>query len=191
MKKVEANSGTLEWLFLNKYYEAKAVKEWEDNKGACKAVYQYNTVMSLVQYHNDPYVREVMRAQVKRVAAAFDHIETVVLPSIHTDPNNPYPKKNLGQQWLDFMKAKHKERLGNLNTVLDEKVKVFEGNSPFKPNVKRWISIPKWDHLGVFRRKVDKPNCGFEKDKSKMEERVKLLLKAKEDLTKVDTDLTV
>lgn len=54
MKEVQTNSNTLEWLFVNKYYDDKQVKTWDDNKGKCKAVYQFMTLMSLVQYHNDP-----------------------------------------------------------------------------------------------------------------------------------------
>jgi len=39
---------------MNKYFENKKEKQWDDNKGKCKAVHQFMTLMSLVQYHNDP-----------------------------------------------------------------------------------------------------------------------------------------
>jgi uncharacterized membrane protein YbaN (DUF454 family) len=54
MKDVEENSKTLEWLFENKYYEKKVMKTWTDNKGKCKAIYLFMTLMSVSQYHNDP-----------------------------------------------------------------------------------------------------------------------------------------
>ncbi|KAH7346961.1 hypothetical protein BKA66DRAFT_433113 [Pyrenochaeta sp. MPI-SDFR-AT-0127] len=40
MRENQENSGTLEWLFENKYYQDKKVKTWPDNKGKCKAIYQ-------------------------------------------------------------------------------------------------------------------------------------------------------
>jgi hypothetical protein len=54
MKEIQENSRTLEWLFENRYYDQKTTKFWEDNKGTCKAVYMYNTAMSVAQYHFDP-----------------------------------------------------------------------------------------------------------------------------------------
>ncbi|KAF2749771.1 hypothetical protein M011DRAFT_511825 [Sporormia fimetaria CBS 119925] len=84
MNENQHNSNTMEWLFVNKYYVNKngvgTVGTWKDNKGTCKAIYQFNTLVGLVQYHNDPYVSEVMRAQVKRVGEAFDYPKTTFSP---------------------------------------------------------------------------------------------------------------
>jgi hypothetical protein len=54
MKEVQSNSETLEWLFENKYYEGGVVKTWPDNKGTCKAIYRFMTIMTIAQYHNQP-----------------------------------------------------------------------------------------------------------------------------------------
>jgi hypothetical protein len=55
MKENQDNSDTLEWLFEDRYYDtsSKSIKSWDDNIGKCKAIYQFMTLMSLVQYHND------------------------------------------------------------------------------------------------------------------------------------------
>jgi hypothetical protein len=55
MRGTAANSETLEWRFENKYWDigSKTIKEYEVLKGKCRAVYQYMTLMSLVQYHKD------------------------------------------------------------------------------------------------------------------------------------------
>jgi hypothetical protein len=51
MKEVQENSNTLEWLLKNKYYEG-GVKKWPDNKGTCKAIYRFMTMMSIREYHS-------------------------------------------------------------------------------------------------------------------------------------------
>jgi hypothetical protein len=54
-QKNQANSETLEWLFLNKYYDGNGpTAQWPDNKGTCKAVFRFMTLMALRQYHSDP-----------------------------------------------------------------------------------------------------------------------------------------
>jgi hypothetical protein len=57
----------------------KVHEKWEDNKGKCKAVHMFMTLMSLVEYHSDPYIRGVMRAQVIRVGEAWEFLEKEVL----------------------------------------------------------------------------------------------------------------
>jgi hypothetical protein len=190
MKKVQTNSDTLEWLFINKYYK-DGIKTWEDNKGKCKAIYQYNTAMNVVQYHNDHYIKEVMRAQVNRVADAWEYLETEVLPNMKGFNGVPYQYRGLKDEWITFMKSAHKKHLERLNTALDEKISVFQGTSNFKTNVKRWTGIEKWDYFGVFPRESGPktPNCGFEKDDKKIEERVTLLKRAKQSLPKAETEL--
>lgn len=46
MKKNKENFNTLEALFANKYWENQVEKKWADNKGKCKAVYNYNSKSS-------------------------------------------------------------------------------------------------------------------------------------------------
>jgi predicted nucleotidyltransferase len=55
MRKNQDNAKTLEWLYENTYYDStsKKMEKYKDYKGTCKAVHQYMTIMSLVQYHND------------------------------------------------------------------------------------------------------------------------------------------
>ncbi|KAF2027525.1 hypothetical protein EK21DRAFT_114744 [Setomelanomma holmii] len=134
MSKIESNSATLEWRFENRYYESKSRKTYSDNQGRCKAVHMFMTLMNVFEYHNDPYIREVMRAQVTRMI--------------------------------------HKERLEALTQALEDKLTVMKGQPKVTTKLKRW------DYAGVFRRAVDPPNCGFEKDGQKMPKRVDLLLDA-------------
>jgi len=54
LKPIQGNSNTLEALYANRYYQGGKPKDWADNKGACKAVYKFNTVLTVSQYHMDP-----------------------------------------------------------------------------------------------------------------------------------------
>ncbi|KAF2276886.1 uncharacterized protein EI97DRAFT_458210 [Westerdykella ornata] len=179
MMENEENSKTLDWLFINKYYNDKKVEKWLDNRGMCKAIYQFDTLMALVQYHNDPYIQEVMRAQVRRVGEAFDYVEDDIIPT----QQSGYTKRNIKKEWIDWMKETHKNRLESLNEALEYAVKIFEKKSTVITKIKRW------DFSGLFRREVKDPNCGFEPDDAVMEKRVKLLLEAYKKLPKVDTEL--
>ncbi|KAJ4360685.1 uncharacterized protein N0V89_001252 [Didymosphaeria variabile] len=192
LKKTQANSNTLEALYGNRYFEEQAEKKWQDNRGKCKAIYKFTTLMSLVSYHNDPYIQEVMRAQVRRVGRAFEHLEKTVLPALNepyidpvTQVSHPYKRVNLRATWFKWIKKVHKARLGKLNAVMEEKVKVFEADTAATTRFKRW------DFFGVFRRAVKEPNCGFEPDDQKILERVELMLDAYGKLEKVDTELTL
>jgi homogentisate 1,2-dioxygenase len=70
MKKTKKNSKTLEAFYANVKYDSGKVVKWDKNKGTCKAIYTFNTIMGIAQYHNDPYIQEVLRAQVIRVGKA-------------------------------------------------------------------------------------------------------------------------
>jgi hypothetical protein len=48
------NSFTMQWLFENRYAEKQKEEKWADNKGTCRAVHQFMTLMLIAQYHNDP-----------------------------------------------------------------------------------------------------------------------------------------
>ncbi|KAF2824664.1 hypothetical protein CC86DRAFT_353149 [Ophiobolus disseminans] len=181
MKYVKDNTLTLEALFDNHYYENDKQKTWDDNMGKCKAVHMFMTLMTLVQYHNDAYIRAVMRAQVQRVGAAFEYLETEVLPKAQV---KGYTKRGLKKEWEDWMTKYHKARLDALQAALEDKMKVFEKSTGITTKMKRW------DYLNIFKR-VDtkKPNCGFEKDNKKMDERVQLLKDAFKKMKKVNSEL--
>ncbi|KAH5789298.1 hypothetical protein HBI88_049860 [Parastagonospora nodorum] len=188
MLKNKQNSQTLEMLFENRYYEKKKLLDWPDNKGKCKAVYRFMTVMSIAQYHNDLYVREVLRAQVNRIGEAWDHIERNILAGTkHASTQELYKKRDLKTEWLDFMTARHKKYMKKMNDMMDEKIKVFTdppGSIVFPTKVKRW------DYLGVFRRAKDgPPNCGFEPDPQKMQDRVAMMIDAYKNMPKAVEDL--
>jgi hypothetical protein len=48
------NSFTMQWLFENRYAEKQKEEKWADNKGTCRAVHQFMTLILTAQYHNDP-----------------------------------------------------------------------------------------------------------------------------------------
>ncbi|ORY14929.1 hypothetical protein BCR34DRAFT_662389 [Clohesyomyces aquaticus] len=79
----------LGWLFTNRYYKEGNLGTWEDNKDKCTVIYHCNTVVGILRYHADPFIQEVLRAQVKRVGAAFEYLETQVLPSLHGEGFHP------------------------------------------------------------------------------------------------------
>jgi hypothetical protein len=80
------------------------------------------------------------------------------------------------------MKERNKAQLEGLTKALKDKVVVFE--TKFTTKVKRW------DYSRLFLRAKDNPpNCGIEKDGKKIEERVKVMLKAYKDMKPVDSEL--
>jgi hypothetical protein len=142
--------------------------------------------MGLVQYHNDFYIKEVLRAQIRRVAAAWEHLERNVVNDVEwTDSNGNVHKhqyRDVQKEWIDWMTAIHRERLEKLNQALKDKISVFSQRS----------GVRRWDYFGVFRRANDGvPNCGFEKDNNVMKKRIGLLLDAKAGLVDVNTELTL
>ncbi|KAH7090484.1 hypothetical protein FB567DRAFT_546679 [Paraphoma chrysanthemicola] len=190
MKQVEANSKTLEWAINNDYWDrnANSMKKWPDNKGTCKTVHMFATLMTIVQYHNDPFVREVMRAQVTRVGNAFAFLEENVLVNeqwVHpvTGSTESFKPRDLRKDWFDFMKTTHKDRLDKLTQALAGKISILESKSNTQTKLKRW------DYAGIFRRAPKTPNCGFEKDDKNMKKRIELLVDAYKNLKPVESEL--
>jgi hypothetical protein len=191
-QKNKANSKTLEWLFEDKYFnrdEGSTPKTWPEHKGKCKAVSQFTDVMGLVYYHDDPYIRAIMRAQVERIGNAWEYLETKILPGttwIDGDGKpHPFQAKGLKQQWLEFMKKKHSTHLKRIKDALKAKVSIFEGNPSVTTKVKRW------DFLGLFSKRVATvpPNCGTETDSDRMKTRVELLLTAYDEMPDLEIEL--
>ena len=181
LRPILENMETLEALYENKYWKDGKELKREDNRGKCRAIYKFVTLMALVSYHNDPFIQEIMRAQVIRVGEAFEHLEANVLPNL--DPT--FKRRGLKDEWVTYMKALHKDRLGKLNDVLKDKVKIFRGESTMS-------QVRRWDFAGTFWTRAkdkDSLNCGFEKDDKRMEERVKLLIEAYDKLDPVETEL--
>lgn len=146
-----------------------------------------------------------MRAQVNRVGAAWEYLEKEILvgrsfiPPVTTPVATPvavsvstptatlsaeiFKERGLKKEWLDWIKERHKTQLDILMQTLNEKINIFEGKSSFITKLKRW------DYTGSFKRATKDPNCGFEKDQRRMEERVELLIKAFKNLTPIDSEL--
>ncbi|KAI8935007.1 hypothetical protein NX059_008673 [Plenodomus lindquistii] len=183
IRQTEENSKSLELLFVNKYYEKKVAKNWPDRMGTCKAIYQFATLMNLVQYHNDALIKEIMRAQVTRIGEAWEYLEKTILAGTTSANNKAFVERGLKKEWIDWMKDRHKVRLEKVMTTLKNKIVIFEGKSSFITKLKRW------DYGGVFRRDVEIPNCGTETDPARMQKRIELLLAAYKDLKAVDSDL--
>ncbi|EAT79447.2 hypothetical protein SNOG_13120 [Parastagonospora nodorum SN15] len=105
----------------------------------------------------------------------------------HASTQELYKKRDLKTEWLDFMTARHKKYMKKMNDMMDEKIKVFTdppGSIVFPTKVKRW------DYLGVFRRAKDgPPNCGFEPDPQKMQDRVAMMIDAYKNMPKAVEDL--
>lgn len=129
-----------------------------------------------------------MRAQVNRVGAAWDLLETVVLPGTKDIKGNVFVKRNIKKEWEDWMTQWHKDRLDNLQQAIQEKVQVFWDN----PSVQ---ITKRWDYGGLFGRKppagpkVFKPKCGSEKDNNKMKYRVDLLKGFQKGLPAIQSEL--
>lgn len=188
LRPIKDNDGTIEALSENKHWNDKNEEKWPDNKGKCKAIYRLTTLMALVTYHNDPYIQEIMRAQVIRVGEAFEYLETEVLPK-KTKGFQQMSAGSLKDQWIKYMKELHKKRLEGLNNILEEKIEIFKSK-------KTRSLVRRWDYAGAFwkrarkpKKKDDGPNCGFEKDDNNMKKRVELMLDAYKNLGKVDTVL--
>jgi hypothetical protein len=134
-----------------------------------------------------------MRAQVTRIGAAWENIEQMLLDAdakyTANGQTESFKKRDLRQQWIDWMTKYHKERLDDLNKILKEKVKVFDGGSTSIARLKRW------DYSGIFSRSggsdggPKKPKCGSETNSKRMEERQKLLVKVFGEQKDVDSEL--
>jgi hypothetical protein len=131
-----------------------------------------------------------MRAQVQRVADAWELLETKTLLgriSSYTDPadgNNPTFKSiDIKKKWLDWMKNEHKIQLDRLQAELDKRVEVFKGKPSIITRLKRW------EYHMIFHRAIDEPNCGSEADPNKMDERVQLLIKEYGAMDRIDSEL--
>lgn len=128
-----------------------------------------------------------MRAQVRRVGEAWELIErTILVGKKYKNADGKevsYTERGLKQEWLDWMKARHKKNLDALTKAMDDKLLVFDG----KPGV--ITKLKRWDYGGNFKRKVDVPNCGFEKDQKTIDERVELLKAAYKAMKRVDSEL--
>jgi hypothetical protein len=109
-----------------------------------------------------------MRAHVTRIGEAWEYLEKTILVD-PTNGNVAYKERGLKEEWLAWMKTTHKDQIDALKKALDDKIDVFSSKLGFKTHV------PRWDHAGIFRREVAVPQCGYEKDKQKMEKRVQLL----------------
>jgi hypothetical protein len=185
LKTNQDQSETLEALYHNRYYESQTGKDWADNKGKCAAVHKYTTAMEVAEYHNEPLVREILRAQVNRVGEAWKYLEelleknkAVFKPAKGND--EPFVKRDIRKAWREWMVDQHKLRLGDLQKALDDNLHIFKGESKIKTKIKRW------DHWGIFRRVVEEPNCGTEPDDKIMKKREDMLVEAKGKLAKID-----
>lgn len=114
-----------------------------------------------------------MRAQVNRIGEAWEYLEKNVLAGTVSNSGAVYKERGLKTEWLGWMEAGHKARLDGLVQALDKKLSIFEGKPGVVTRVKRW------DFAGIFGREVKTPNCGFEKDATKMAKRVELLVNFK------------
>jgi hypothetical protein len=129
------------------------------------------------------YVKEVLRAQVNRVGEAWELIEREYLASKIDKNGAKYKERGLKKEWLDWMKVRHKSALKRLNDAVDDKIKLFDGQSNFITKVKRL------DHGSIFRRKKETVDCGSEKDLSKLQKRIDLLKDAYQNQNKVEEEL--
>jgi hypothetical protein len=120
---------------------------------------------------------------VNRVGEAWEFLEEKVLPNTKFSPGVPaFQERGLKKEWLEWMKERHKAQLEGLTKALKDKVVVFE--TKFTTKVKRW------DYDRIFSRaNDDPPNCGIEKDGKRIEQRVKVMLKAYKDMKQVDSEL--
>jgi hypothetical protein len=148
-------------------------------------VHKYTTAMEVAEYHNEPLVREILRAQVNRVGEAWKYLEelleknkAVFKPAKGND--EPFVKRDIRKAWREWMVDQHKLRLGDLQKALDDNLHIFKGESKIKTKIKRW------DHWGIFRRVVEEPNCGTEPDDKIMKKREDMLIEAKGKLAKID-----
>jgi hypothetical protein len=131
-----------------------------------------------------------MRAQVLRVAEAWDLLESSLLVGKQsdiahpTDPNREaFQARGLKKEWLNFMQKEYKEQLDKLQGTLDKKVQIFYNNPSVITKLKRW------DYSHIFGRAVKVPDCGTEPDSKKMQQRVDLLKDAYKKMDRVNSDL--
>jgi hypothetical protein len=123
------------------------------------------------------------------VGDAWERLESEVLinTSWEDQQNNAHPFKARGikDEWLKFVKDRHKDQLDKLEQEIKEKALIFDYKSKIITKLKRW------DYAGIFRRASAEPKCGEEKDQKRMDKRVQLAYEFYTDLVKTpfDTEL--
>lgn len=168
------------WTKENKYQQEspsktgskRKSKTWTlstNNEGKCNAVIALRDIIGVYRYHSTPEVQKIMNAQVKRIGTAFKYLENGPLGATGYTPM----ATSLESQWNAYMKAKYAKVIDNIESTMKTLSEDLE-----KSKVKRgWLDLGRRGAGSTLS-----PLCGQEKDKTKMNDRIVLLLKEYEDV---------
>ena len=177
----------MDMMIQNMYIEEKKTFKWEENEGKLAALGVFRDVLGVYKYHQQDHIQKILVTQVKRIADAFEYLETEVLPKHHNffkdkktnekikfqdDKGNEvkYKSHNLKDQWNTFMK----ERFAESKTKIEEWLKKWNDEFEKVYNEKRSLEErAKPESLPSY--------CGREKDNDVLKKRIKLLLDAYKD----------
>ena len=97
------NNLAMEWQLLNKYFpkDGTQTEKYTQNEGYLLAIKRFRDIIGVYKYHKDDLIKKYWKAQVFRVADAFEKLEKDVSPTL--EEGSEYTYQNFRQQWLDFM----------------------------------------------------------------------------------------
>ena len=161
----------------NKKQKSEKLTASDKNQGLCTAVVALRDIIGVYQYHTTPEIKTILTAQVNRIGAAFEYLETEPLKAI-TWPNLQDPKKpikyqpmatSLKAQWDKYMKDKYDSVITDIEEVMETWTDKLN-----KGRVKRALLNAEKRGTGNTRSDL----CGEEPNKVNMNKRIDLVLKA-------------
>jgi hypothetical protein len=149
------------------------------NQGLCRAVVGLRDIIAVYTYHADPAIQTILTAQIDRIGAAFEYLETGPLKTAtFDDPKDPTKRVNytpmktsLKSQWESYMKGIYTSRISEIEKLMETWVKDLKG-----AKVKRSMINAEKGGVGSIRSVM----CGEESNKSDMNKRIDLVLKTYE-----------
>jgi hypothetical protein len=171
---VDADKWT-KWTKQNKYQQQspsktgskRKSKSWTismNNEGKCNALVALRDIIGVYKYHSYSEIQSTLTAQIDRVGTAFKYLEDGPLKAT---AYKPMPT-SLESQWNAYIKSKYSSVITDIESTMKSLKEDLE-----QAKVKRdWFSL-----LKRGAGKTTGPLCGLEPDKTKMNNRIALLVK--------------
>jgi hypothetical protein len=161
----------------NKKSKSEKQTKSDKNQGLCNAVVSLRDIIGVYKYHTTPEIGKILTAQINRIGAAFEYLETGPLKAmVFPDPKNPqktitYPPMatSLKAQWDKYMEDKYESVITDIEKIMKTWTAKID-----TVKVKRSL-------LNAEKRGTGSTNsnlCGEEPDKKDMNKRIDLVLEA-------------
>lgn len=177
MTKYLANKYWVKTPVANKKRPREKLTVSDKNQGLCNAVITLRDIIAVYEYHTTPEIEKIITAQVDRIGAAFEYLETGPLKATtftyRNDPNTPITYSpmatSLKAQWEEYMAAKYDKVIEEI----EEEMTLWTGKLK-SVKVKRALQSAEKRGTGNTRSDL----CGEEPNKTDMNKRIDLVLEA-------------